>query len=181
MAHLVERGRSVHRERRFELRVVDLPLRGGGHEPRGVVVHPGSVAILALTEAEEIVLIRNHRWTVGETLLEVPAGTREGDEDPLRCAARELREETGWEADALEPLYDFYAAPGVSTERMEVYAARGLRWVGQDLAGDEAIAAERVPVAELPERLAGGAIRDAKTLAVLGRLLVESGLGGPGC
>ncbi len=90
------------------------------------VVHPGSVAILPLVDDDHLCLIRSRRLTVGQTLVEVPAGTREPGENPLETARRELEEETGYRADVWEELTEFYASPGILSERMHIYVARGL-------------------------------------------------------
>ena len=90
------------------------------------VVHPGSVAILPLVDDSHLCLIRNRRLTVGQTLVEVPAGTREPGENPLETARRELEEETGYRADHWEKLAEFYASPGILSEQIHVYVASGL-------------------------------------------------------
>ena len=90
------------------------------------VVHPGSVAILPLVDDDHLCLIRNRRLTVGQTIIEVPAGTREPGEPPLETARRELEEETGYRAAKWEELVEFYASPGILSERMYVYVARDL-------------------------------------------------------
>jgi len=90
------------------------------------VVHPGSVAILPLVDDDHLCLIRSRRLTVGQTLIEVPAGTREPGENPLETARRELEEETGYRADHWEELVQFYASPGILSERMVVYVASRL-------------------------------------------------------
>jgi ADP-ribose pyrophosphatase len=90
------------------------------------VVHPGSVAILPLVDDDHLCLIRSRRLTVGQTLIEVPAGTREPGESPLETARRELAEETGYRAAKWEELVQFYASPGILSERMHVYVARDL-------------------------------------------------------
>src|SRR3990170_1113921 len=77
------------------------------------VVHPGSVAILPLVDVDHVCLIRSRRLTVGQTLVEVPAGTREPGENPLETARRELAEETGYRAARWEQLAEFYASPGI--------------------------------------------------------------------
>ena len=71
-----------------------------------------------------VCLIRSRRLTVGETLIEVPAGTREPDETPLETAHRELAEETGYRAAHFEELINFYPSPGISNERMWLFVAR---------------------------------------------------------
>jgi ADP-ribose pyrophosphatase len=90
------------------------------------VVHPGSVAILPLVDDSHLCLIRSRRLTVGQTLIEVPAGTRDPGESPLATAERELEEETGYRAANWEELIQFYASPGILSERMYVYLARDL-------------------------------------------------------
>ena len=90
------------------------------------VVHPGSVAILPLVDADHLCLIRSRRLTVGQTLIEVPAGTREPGEPPAETARRELEEETGYRASKWEELTQFYASPGILSERMYVYLASDL-------------------------------------------------------
>ena len=90
------------------------------------VVHPGSVAVLPLVDDDHLCLIRSRRLTVGQTLIEVPAGTREPGESPLDTARRELEEETGYRAAKWEELVQFYASPGILSERMHIYVARDL-------------------------------------------------------
>lgn len=90
------------------------------------VVHPGSVAILPMVDDDHLCLIRNRRLTVGQTIVEVPAGTREPNEPPLETARRELEEETGYRAAKWEELTQFYASPGILSERMYVFLARDL-------------------------------------------------------
>jgi ADP-ribose pyrophosphatase len=90
------------------------------------VKHPGSVAILPLLNDGRVCLIRSRRLTVNETLMEVPAGTREPDESPLETARRELAEETGYRAKSFEELLTYFPSPGVLNERMWIYVANGL-------------------------------------------------------
>lgn len=91
------------------------------------VKHPGSVAILPLLDDGRVCLIHSRRLTVNETLIEVPAGTREPNEDPLETARRELAEETGYKAESFEELIAYFPSPGVLSERMWIYVAKGLK------------------------------------------------------
>ena len=155
-------------------RVAQVSGSSGATIERGLVQHPGSVVIVPVTDDGRIVMIRNHRWTVDKTLLELPAGTLTAGEDPLLAAGRELREETGYEAAKLQPLMAFYAAPGSSTERMWCYVATGLKQVGQQLEDDEQITVELVALADVPGLLRDGDIEDAKSIASLARWLLDS-------
>jgi len=95
-----------------------------GHRlKKEVVVHPGAVVILPFLDATTILLIKNRRYTVGETLIELPAGTLEKGELPMNCAGRELQEETGFLANRIKPIGSFYASPGILTEKMYIFAA----------------------------------------------------------
>ena len=167
----------LYRSGRMTFRLAKVPLRGGGFVERGLVQHPGSVVIAARTDDDQLVMIRNARWTVGQTLLELPAGTLTAGEDPAIAAGRELVEETGWQAESMVPVCDFYAAPGSSNERMWAFSATGLRHVGQQLEADERIEVELVAWSQLGALLCGGRVKDAKSLAVLGVLLASTGSG----
>src|SRR5215470_2418293 len=97
------------------------------HAERTVVTHPGAVAILALDDAQRVLMIRQYRHPVGRQLWEIPAGLRDADgESLLQTAERELLEETGYRASDWHTLIDYFSSPGYSTERIRVFLARGL-------------------------------------------------------
>ena len=94
---------------------------------RTVVSHPGAVAVVALDEANQVLMIRQYRHPVGYQLWEIPAGLRDIDGEPLLATAqRELREETGYQAREWHVLIDNFTSPGFSTERVRIFLARGL-------------------------------------------------------
>jgi 8-oxo-dGDP phosphatase len=94
---------------------------------REIVEHPGAVAILALDDADRVLLIRQYRHPVGRLLWEIPAGLRDvPGEPPLQTAERELLEETGYRAADWRVLTDYFSSPGISTERLRIFLARGL-------------------------------------------------------
>jgi len=97
---------------------------------REVVLHPGAVAVLALDETDQILLIRQYRHPVGRLLWEIPAGLRDvAGEDPWVTAQRELVEEAGYRARDWRVLADYFSSPGFSTERLRIYLARDLELV----------------------------------------------------
>jgi 8-oxo-dGTP pyrophosphatase MutT (NUDIX family) len=109
------------------LRTDQVRMPDGDVAPRDVVEHPGAVAIVALNDAGQVLLIRQYRHPVGHFLWEIPAGLRDvPGEPPYRTGERELREETGYTARTWHVLTDCYTSPGISTERVTVYLARGL-------------------------------------------------------
>lgn len=94
---------------------------------REVVTHPGAVAVVALDEADRVLMIRQYRHPVGGLLWEIPAGLRDVAGEPLlRTAQRELREEAGYAAREWSVLVDYFSSPGFSTERIRIFLARGL-------------------------------------------------------
>jgi ADP-ribose pyrophosphatase len=139
----------------------------GGRQTRESVQHPGAVTILPLLDDGRVCLIRNFRVAVGETLVELPAGTLEPGEDPAACAARELAEETGYTARTMEALAQFWMSPGMLRERMHLFVATGLAPGTSRPAADEEIETLLVPWEAAIEMAAGGAIHDAKSLAGL--------------
>jgi len=139
---------------------------GTGHE-RDIIVHPGSVVVLPLVSADQVCLIRNLRVAVGETLIELPAGTLEAGEDPLESARRELAEETGYRAGRLEKLSEFYMSPGILRERMHLYLATELTPGKEGREPGEEIENLLVSWREAIEMAQSGAIHDAKTLVGL--------------
>jgi ADP-ribose pyrophosphatase len=112
--------------RRFSVVEKTLTRADGKTASCQFVRHLGSVAILPLLDDNRVCLIRSRRLTVGETLIEVPAGTREPNETPLETARRELIEETGYRAAQFQELLSYYPSPGVLSERMWIFMASGL-------------------------------------------------------
>ena len=156
-----------------EHRVHERP--NGGPVTRDVVVHPGAVVILPILDDGRIVMIRNYRYTVEEELWELPAGTRETGETAIETARRELEEETGYRAESITPLMEFYTSPGILTERMYAFTATDLTPVGQNLQGTERIVCEVLEAAAVRRMLLDGKLSDGKTIAVLGLYFLSGG------
>ena len=168
-AHVEE---PVSSERVFDgkllrVRVDRVRLPDGRETTREVVEHPGAVAILPVLADGSLVLVRQYRHAVGKTLLEVPAGTREPDEGAQACAARELREETGYAAGQLELLTRFFVSPGWCTEELFVYRAQDLREAGAEPKGDEILRVEQVRPDDARGLIASGIIADSKSIVAI--------------
>src|SRR6476620_5518682 len=117
---------TLLKARRFTVVAESVTRENGQYASVQFVKRLGSVAILPLLDDGHVCLIRSRRLTVGETLIEGPAGTREPDESPLETARRELAEETGYRAASFEELLAYFPSPGVLSERMWVFVATGL-------------------------------------------------------
>ncbi len=158
---------TAHRGRLLALEVVTWTDAQGRTVRREVVRHPGAVLILPELSGNRIVLLRNHRVAVGDTLWELPAGTLEPPEPPIAAAARELEEETGYRAGRITPMGEFYTSPGFCDELMRVFLAQDLDWVGERHEPHEEIEVRVVPFEEALAMIDDGRIRDAKTIAAL--------------
>ncbi len=150
---------------RVERRVYRTP--DGREHVRDTIQHPGAVAIVPLLSDGRVCLIRNFRPAVGQSLVELPAGTLEPGEDPLRTAHRELAEETGYTAQRIEPLCQILMSPGILHERVHIYVASGLTAGPTRLEAGEQIEPLLVSWAEAMEMVDDGRILDGKTVAGL--------------
>ena len=139
----------------------------GKEHVREIVRHPGAVAILPVLDDGRICLIDNYRIAVRETLLELPAGTREPDEEPIETARRELAEETGYRAESIRPMAEFFMSPGILDERMHLFLATGLTAGSMNLEGGEQIEPRLTAWSDALEMVRDGRIRDAKTIVGL--------------
>jgi ADP-ribose pyrophosphatase len=118
------------RGRLVTVRTDKVRMPGNELAERDVVIHPGAVAVLALDDAQQVLLIRQYRHPVGQLLWEIPAGLRDvAGEPPWSTARRELLEEAGYRAREWRVLADYYSSPGFSTERLRVFLARDLELV----------------------------------------------------
>ena len=165
---------TLHSELIFDGVVVhlykdEIRLPNGNTSVREYVKHVGAVCILPLTDEGEVVLERQYRYAVGQTLVEIPAGKLDGPfEDPREAALRELREETGIVPKELIDLGEYLGSPAILSERIHMYLARGLSFGAQKLDEDEFLEVFTLPLDEAVEQALAGTIPDAKTqLAIL--------------
>ncbi|OGO56902.1 MAG: hypothetical protein A2Z32_08580 [Chloroflexi bacterium RBG_16_69_14] len=177
-ADLVERvveSRVLHEGRYLTFRVDTIERTDGSRGTREIAGHPGAVAILAIDDEDQVLLVRQYRVAVGEALLEVPAGTLDvaddgSVEDPELAAPRELEEETGMRAGSWRLIARFYTAPGFASELMHLYLATDLRPAdGERLTPDEDehLLVERMPWRDAVAAAERGDLRDGKTLVAL--------------
>jgi ADP-ribose diphosphatase len=140
---------------------------GGVRAMREVVRQRGSVAALAVSADDRVVLVRQYRYAVDDALWELPAGRMDPGETPEQAARRELVEEVGLEAGVVEPLAVFYTTPGFCDELMHVFRATELRQVPPRPEDDERIEPRWFGLDEALTMVERGEIREGKTLVAL--------------
>ena len=155
------KGKIVH----LTTEKVRLP---NGHEMElEVVRHPGASAVVPLTDAGEVILIRQYRHAVGGFIYEVPAGKLDHGEPPEECAARELTEEAGVVAGKMTRLGSIVTTPGFTDEVIHLYLAEALSPAATAHEADEVITLLRRPLPVCLDMIAAGEITDAKTICAL--------------
>jgi ADP-ribose pyrophosphatase len=156
-------GKLIHKGQIVSVREETFEYPDGSSDVRQIVVHPGSVAIVA-HDAKALYMVRQPREPVEESaLLELPAGRLDKQgETPLGAAQRELAEEIGKSAGDWRELRSFYTSPGFASERVHLFLATELYDVPAEPEDDEHIEIVRVPLSGLDATLAS--CEDAKTI-----------------
>ena len=150
----------------LNLRRDEVLLPNGKTSVREIVEHRGGVGVLPVCGGR-VVLVEQFRYAYGETLLEIPAGKREGEESFEECGLRELAEETGLSALRLYSLGVLYPSPGYTEEKIAIFYADEFRRGERHLDADEFADVREIPFAEAKEMVLSGKIRDAKTVAAI--------------
>ena len=158
---------EVFQGRIFSVHVDKVRLPNGETSTREVIEHGGGAAILALDERDNVLVVTQYRYTFGRTLLELPAGKLDPNEDPAAAALRELKEETGAVPDTFLPLGRILPSPGCYSETLYLYLARGLHIGEQHLDHNEFLNVTRIPFSEMVHRCMTGEIEDAKTVVAV--------------
>ena len=155
----------------FEGKVLGLSVYDGVIEGRKVkremIEHRGAAAMLAFDENKKVILVKQHRYPHGY-VLEIPAGTLEKREKPIKCAFRELEEETGYRAKKMSPLITYYPSIGYNTEVIHCFVASGLKKIADlNLDDDEILSVEKVDLKKLLGMIKTGKIQDSKTICAV--------------
>ncbi len=172
-----ERGELLNRKIVYSGRIVTLVVDdiriNGKNTLREVVHHPGGVGILAEVEPGRIPLVRQHRYPVERDVLEIPAGKIEPGEDPVKTAARELEEETGFRPLEISKAFSYYPTPGYCDELLHIYYVNRVEETGTCFDEDEDLEVEFYTLEKALEMIREGEIKDGKTIAALFWLTLE--------
>ncbi len=142
---------------------IELP--NGKTATRDIIRNPGASVVVPITEDGQIILVEQFRKPNDRVFIELPAGKLDQGEDPAACAARELKEETGYSAEKLVKILNLYPAPAFADEILHIYMATGLSCGECQPDEDEFISAKAYPLEEALSMIDKGIICDAKTVA----------------
>jgi len=161
----------MRKKKIYEGKILGLSVYDGTIEGRKVrremIEHRGAAAMLAFDEDKKVILVKQHRFPHGY-VLEIPAGTLDKGEVPLKCAFRELEEETGYRAKKMTPLISFYPSIGYNSEIIHCYVASGLKKIADlKLDADEILSVEKMELKKLITMIKAGQIQDAKTICAV--------------
>jgi len=161
------RSKNIFSGRIIKLRIDEVELPNGIKSTREIVEHPGAVAAVAITDDNEVLLVRQYRKAVDRELLEIPAGKIEKGETKEDCMKRELMEETGYYPNSLKLLTSFYTSPGFSSEIIHLFLATNLIRSKKNADIDEYLQVQKLPLEDAVKKIHSGEIVDGKTITGL--------------
>lgn len=152
----------------------DVEVADGHKSFREVVLHSGGVVVAALKDNDTILLIKQYRYPLKKVNLELPAGKLEIGENPDEACKRELEEETGYQAKQWQSLGFINTTPGICTEKLYLYLAKDLEFVGEHPDEGEILKCEEYNLSEVFKMINSGEINDAKTICTLFRAFINA-------
>lgn len=159
----------VYNGKVIDVRRDNVEIATGQKSVREVVEHSGGVVIAAQKTPETILMVKQFRYPIKETALELPAGKLEKGEEPFPAAQRELEEETGYQAKNWKSLGFIHTSPGFCDEKLYLYYASDLEFVGEHPDDGEIIQSFEYNLDEIFNKIKSGEINDAKTICALTR------------
>lgn len=141
-----------------------VKLPSGQKATREYMLHPGAVCIVPFTTQKKVLILKQYRYPVRETIYEFPAGKLDPKETPLSCARRELAEETGYHPHRLKRIISFWPTPAFATEIMDIYLAWDLEFRAVHRDPDETLDVLKVDFSEVLNWIQVGKIKDAKSI-----------------
>lgn len=169
----MEEIRRINRELVYKGHIIDMykdtvEIPNGNVAEWDFIGHKGAAAVIPVTNDGKIIMVRQYRNALDRYTVEIPAGGLENKDEPMiKCAARELEEETGYRSDNLEFLLSLRTTVAFCNEKIEVFLARDLKKTKQHLDEDEYIDVVSYDVEELVDMIYAGKIEDSKTVAAV--------------
>lgn len=165
----------LYRGRIVNVRQDRVQISGNQVAFREVVEHPGAVAILAIDDDKNVVLVEQHRQPAGDILLEIPAGKLEPGEEALDCARREMAEETELDGASWQEICVFYPSPGFCDEIIYLFKAVDLKKAESPVSDpEERVSVTKIPLEEARQMILDGKIKDGKTIIAIQHALIEN-------
>lgn len=158
------KSEKLYEGRILSVRVDTVELPDKKYSKREIVEHSGAVAIVPITKEKEIVLVKQFRKATESVLLEIPAGKLEINEQPVECAARELKEETGFYSEEMEHVIEYFSSPGFTNEKVHIFIANEVIYGEATPEEDEYIDIVKVDFNEAMNMIKNGEIIDGKTI-----------------
>lgn len=162
-------SKYVYKSKIIDVRYDTVELSTGKESERLVVEHPGGVVIVAQKTPDIILMVKQFRYPISKTDFELPAGKLEKGEEPLPAAKRELEEETGYRAQKWKSLGYIYTTPGFCDEKLYLYLASDLEFVGEHPDDGEIIKSYEMKITDIFDQIKNGEINDSKTICALMR------------
>ena len=158
--------KKIYEGKILGLSVYDITIEGRKVK-REMIEHRGAAAMLAFDENNKVILVKQHRYPHGY-VIEIPAGTLEKKEDPIKCAFRELEEETGYKAKKMTHLISYYPSIGYNTEIIHCFVASGLKKIANlKLDEDEILSVTKMDLKKIISMIKSGKIQDSKTICAV--------------
>lgn len=158
------KSEKIYEGKILSVRIDTVELPDKKYSKREIVEHPGAVAIVPITDDGQLVLVKQFRKATESVLLEIPAGKLELNEQPYDCAKRELKEETGLDAEKVEKVLDYFSSPGFTNEKVHIFIASGVISGEANPEDDEYIDIVKVNFDEALKMINDGTIKDGKTI-----------------
>lgn len=170
--------KTLHSEVVYDGKVItvirdDVEVADGHKSFREVVLHSGGVVILAMKDEDTVILVKQYRYPLKHVNIELPAGKLEKGENPDFAAKRELEEETGYQAKTWKSLGYINTTPGICTEKLYLYLAKDLVFVGEHPDEGEILRCQEYKLNDVMQMVQNGEINDAKTICALFRAFVN--------
>ncbi|WIV10979.1 NUDIX hydrolase [Proteiniborus sp. MB09-C3] len=158
------KSEKIYEGKILSLRIDTVELPDKKYSKREIVEHPGAVAIVPITNEGEIVFVKQFRKATETVLLEIPAGKLEINEQPVECAIRELKEETGLYSENIEYILDYFSSPGFTNEKIHIFIASEVINGEATPEEDEYIDVVKINIDEAINMIKDGTIKDGKTI-----------------